>query len=167
MRKIELFMKKYAFLCLLVLVTFVQTGCVFQTDSHTPDCKFHTKTIDLPVKQNEWMYDINNDQFYAHFELKEITANIYNYGNFSIHREYNSGLNAAYQVALPESKFMTEVINNNGTQTILYYTQLVDYRVGVGYVDIQVTNSDFSYPIDDQKNLINPEEMLFRLQLIY
>ena len=43
----------------------------------------------------------------------------------------------------------------------------VDYRIGIGYVEIQVTNSDFYYPSDANNNLIKPEAMVFHLQLIY
>ena len=167
MRKIELFMKKYAFICLLALIAFVQTGCVFQGSSTTPDCKYHAKTIYLEVKQNEWKYDTNNQQFYTHFDVPEITANIYNYGNYSLHREYNTGLNTAYQVALPQSIFMSETVSQGSSTSVVYYTQLVDYVVGVGYVEVQVTNSDFYYPTNTQGNLINPESMVFHLQLIY
>lgn len=160
-------MKKIAILCVLALFAFAQTACVFQTDTHTPDCKFHTKTIDLVINQNEWKYDSQNRQFYARFDLPEITANIYNYGNYSLHREYNTGLSTAYQVALPESKFMSETVTyTDGSQGEVYYTQLVDYRIGVGYVEIQVTNSDFYYT-NTYGNLIYPESMNFRLQLIY
>jgi hypothetical protein len=116
----------------------------------------------LTVYQKEWTFDNDTKQFYAHFDLPELTSDIYNYGNYSLHREYNTGNPDAYQVALPQSIFCSEEIDDGqgGTQT-LYYTQMVDYRVGVGYVEIQVTNSDFFYPAT------NPETMNFHLQLMY
>lgn len=167
MRKIELFMKKYAFLCLLAVIAFVQTGCVIHGNTPTPDCMYHAKTIYLEVKQNEWQYDADNQQFYTHFDVPEITANIYNYGNYSLHREYNTGLSTAYQVALPQSLLLSETVTQDSGTSVVYYTQLVDYRVGVGYVEVQVTNSDFYYPTNTQGNLIKPESMVFHLQLIY
>lgn len=162
MRKIELFMKKYAFLCLLAVIAFVQTGCVFHGNTPTPDCLYHAKTIYLEVKQNEWQYDAENQQFYTHFDVPEITANIYNYGNYSLHREYNTGTADVYQVALPQSLYLwEEVTNADSTTTIVYYQQLVDYRIGPGYVEIQVTNSDYFY------GDYTPDAMLFHLQLTY
>ena len=154
-------MKKYLFICLMALVAISFTGCVFN-DSTAPECKFHTKSIYLTVYQKEWQFDNDNQQFFAHFDLPDLTATIYNYGNYSLHREYNTGNPDAYQVALPQSIFCSEAIDDGqgGTQTV-YYTQMVDYRVGVGYVEIQVTNSDFFYPAT------NPETMNFHLQLMY
>ncbi len=160
-------MKKYAILCVLTLIAFAQTSCIIRNDTPAPDCKYNAKTVYLEVKQNEWKFDSQNQQFYTRFDVPEITADIYNYGNYSLHREYNTGLNTAYQVALPQSILCMETVTNGNTTTDVYYTQLVDYILGVGYVEIQVTNSDFFYPEDKQGYLINPEAMVFHLQLIY
>ena len=105
-----------------------------------------------------------NLQFYTHFNIDAITADVYNYGNYSLHREYNSGQKNAYQVALPQSVFMVDSLGNG---EVAYYTQHIDYRVGIGYVEIQVTNSDYFYPTDGQGNLYAPDDMNFRLELIY
>ena len=53
------------------------------------------------------------------------------------------------------------VDENDSVINTVYYTQHIDYRFGVGYVDIQLTNSDYYY--EEQ----NPESMVFRLQLVY
>jgi hypothetical protein len=108
--------------------------------------------------QADWQFDDNTLQYYYHFDVPEITPFVYNYGNWSISREYNSGTKDAYQVALPQSVYMTETLSDG---SIAYYTQHIDYRVGIGYVEIQLTNSDYFYGQE------NPEDMLFRLQLIY
>lgn len=153
-------MKKYLFIALMALVAISFTGCVLN-DSTAPECKFHTKSIYLTVYQKEWQFDNDNQQFFAHFDLPDLTATIYNYGNYSLHREYNTGNPDAYQVALPQSIFCSENVVINDVEQTVYYTQMVDYRVGVGYVEIQVTNSDFFYPAT------NPETMNFHLQLMY
>jgi hypothetical protein len=54
---------------------------------------------------------------------------------------------------------------------VVYYTRHIDYRVGVGYVDVQVTDSDFPYPIDSAtgKRIVDnfvPEDMFFRMQMM-
>ena len=159
-------MKKYLLIGLVAMMGLGMMSC----SGSSCDCKhepvlpsqFNKKTIDLVVNQQEWKFDNDTKQFYAHFDLPELTSDIYNYGNYSLHREYNTGKKDAYQVALPESSFRVEEIDDGhgGTQNI-YYTQMVDYRVGVEYVEIQVTNSDYSY------GAANPESMVFRLQLTY
>lgn len=126
------------------------------------ECKYHTATLDLRVMQPDWEFDNETRQFYYHFDVPEITAQVYNFGNWTICREFNSGSANAYQVALPMSIFLSEeVTNEDKTTSTVYYTQYIDYRLGVGYVDIQLTNSDYFYSSE------NPEDMLFRLQLIY
>lgn len=108
--------------------------------------------------QADWQFDDNSQQYFYSFEVPEITPYVYNYGNWTICREYNYGTADAYQVALPQSLYMTETLTDG---SIAYYTQHIDYRVGMGYVDIQLTNSDYFYGQE------NPESMVFRLQLIY
>jgi hypothetical protein len=135
------------------------TSCVYTTTTtpDVPECRYHEKTIDLVVNQSEWKFDSQLKQYYVRFDLPEITAEVYDFGNFSVHREYNAGTPDAYQVALPQSVYMSEQVSNG----IIYYTQHIDYRIGVGYAEIQVTNSDYAY------DPYNPESMLFRLQLIW
>lgn len=157
--KIYFFMKKSLFTILLVAVLFGLNSC-----NNNEPCRFNKKTIDLPVAWNEWKFDDVNLQFYTHFNIDAITADVYNYGNYSLHREYNSGKKNAYQVALPQSVFMVDSLGNG---EVAYYTQHIDYRVGIGYVEIQVTNSDYFYPTDGQGNLYAPDDMNFRLELIY
>ena len=118
-------------------------------------CRFNKKTIDMPVPSSSWKFDKDNKQFYVHFDIKDITADVYNYGNFSLHREYNFGTNDAYMVALPLSVYNTDTLEE---LSVVYYTQYIDYRLGVGFLDIQLTNSDYMYGAE------NPETMFFRLQ---
>jgi hypothetical protein len=145
-------MKKVLLILSFIAVAIGFTGC------EDEPCRYHTQTLDLRVMQADWQFDDNTQQYYYHFDVPEVTPFVYNYGNWSISREYNSGTKDAYQVALPQSVYMTEELADG---SIAYYTQHIDYRVGIGYVEIQLTNSDYFYEQE------NPENMLFRLQLIY
>ena len=157
-------MKKYILFCLLAVVVFGFASC----EIHNEDCKFHSKSLYLAVDHNEWKYDQKQMQYYAHFDVPELSTNVYNYGNYSLHRVYNVQTADEYQVALPQSIFMIENITDaQGNTSEYYYTQMVDYRVGVGYVEIQVTNSDYLYEEDSQGYLVAPERMDFHLQLIW
>ena len=145
-------MKKVLLILSFIAVAIGFTGC------EDEPCRYHTQTLDLRVMQADWQFDDNTQQYYYHFDVPEVTPFVYNYGNWSISREYNSGTADAYQVTLPQSVYMTEELADG---SIAYYTQHIDYRVGIGYVEIQLTNSDYFYEQE------NPESMLFRLQLIY
>jgi hypothetical protein len=158
-------MRKYVFMSLLALVLVGFSSCVVK---ESPECKFHAKSVYLTVYSNEWKYDKDLMQFYAHFDMPELTTDVYNYGNYSLHRVYNVQQKDEYQVALPQTVYLIEnVVDAEGTVSEYYYSQQVDYRVGVGYVEIQVTNSDYFYSEDSQGYLINPETMDFHLQLIW
>ena len=173
-------MKKYLFIGLLACTAFFMSSCrecnctnhgdveCNCTNQGDVTCKYHAKTIDLIVGQNEWKWDDQAQQFYVHFPTPEITADILAYGNFSLHRIYNVGTTDEYQTSLPETTYLWENVDDGkGGTTTVYYHQLIDYRVGIGYVEIQLTNSDFTYAADAQGYLVNPDAMRFHLQLIY
>ena len=145
-------MKKYIFISLLALVGVMFSSC----RSNEPQMR--KKTIDLAVTQSKWGYDSSVDMFYCHFDVPELTAEVYNYGEVSISREYNYGSPNAYQVPLPETSYKVE---QDGENTF-YYAQHIDYAVGVGFVDVFYTISDYFYP-----DGFVPEDMHFRLQMTY
>ncbi len=124
----------------------------------------NTTVLDLTLAQADWKFDENTNQFYYHFEVPEITSSIYNAGQWSICREYNKGTVDAYQVALPTSCFMTDTLYNN---PVVNYTEHIDYRVGIGYVEIQLTNSDHVYLQDLSGKYIKPDDMDFRFQIVH
>ncbi|MBO5619702.1 MAG: hypothetical protein J5902_06940 [Paludibacteraceae bacterium] len=119
--------------------------------------------LNLTVVQEDWQFDTETRQYYCHFDLPEITAEIYDLGQWTISREYNVGTANAYQVDLPQSCFMADTLAES---SVVNYSQHIDYRVGIEYVAIQLTNSDYIYSVKDGKP-IPPEDMHFRLQLIY
>ena len=153
-------MRQYVFILVCLLGSMLLTGCVVNGSSCT--CK--SKTISLPVASQDWQYDSEMQRFYCHFKLSEITSTVYEKGQWTINREYNTGTKNAYMVALPESVFKTEVLSNG---SIIYYTQHIDYAVGIGWVEITLTNSDYGYDQDQQGYLIAPESMQFLMQIDY
>lgn len=121
------------------------------------------ETIDLTVNQSDWKFDEQTAQYYCRIEVPQITSDIYNYGQFTICREFNYGKADAYQVPLPMSMFLSEIIP---AESVVHYTQHIDYRVGIGYLNVQLTNSDYLYTFEGNKP-IPPEGMKFRLVLTY
>ena len=117
---------------------------------------------DLTVLQDDWRFDRQEKQFYCHIQVDDVTEDIYNNGHFTVCREFKKGTQDAYQVPLPMSMFMSETIPVN---TPYYYTQALDYVVGVGFTDIQLTNSDYYY--DSEGMPFPPDTMQFRMVLTY
>ena len=146
-------MKKYLLIGLVAMMGLGMTGC---TINNEPSERMHKQTIDLNVKASSWIWDAGANMYYCHFDLPELTGDIYNYAEVSINREYNTGSSKAYQVALPETTYLTEKVNNQD----YFYQQHIDYAYGVGFVEIFLTFSDYVY---DQQ----PDPMIFRMQLTY
>ena len=149
-------MKKYLLIGLLAMMGLGMTSCTFNSSSEPSGSKIHQKTIDLNVKASSWIWDAGANMYYCHFDLPELTSDIYNYAEVSVNREYNTGSSKAYQVALPETTYLRTVVNNQD----YFYQQHIDYAYGVGFVEIFLTFSDYVY---DQQ----PNPMVFRMQLTY
>ncbi len=155
-------MKKYVFICLMAVVAAGMTSCNNDKECTCVPCQFRQQTLDLVVLQKDWQFDNKAKMYFYRFDVPELTAEIYNYGEVSINREYNNGTQNAYQVALPETTYrVAELDNGDNTYSPYYYQQHVDYAYGIGFVEIAVTISDFFY--DD----FTPENMIFRMQMTY
>ena len=162
-RKRKAIMKKVLFIVCAVVLMAGLAGCKKSTQEIEK-----AETIDLSVAQRDWLFDDQTLQFYCDFDMPEITAKMYNYGSWTLNREYNRGYRDAYQVALPMSEYAHDTLVNG---SVLYYTRHTDYRIAVGYIDVQVTYSDFPFEKDasGKYNLTGlvPEGMDFHLQLVY
>ena len=154
-------MKKLTIILLFAAAVVGMNSC---TRTYNEPCRFNKKTVDIPVAWSDWKFDNQQLQFYVHVPISSLTEDVYKYGNVSVYREYNKGTKNAYQVALPQSSFMTDTLT---TGDVAYYTQHIDYLTGIGYVEIQLTNSDYFYPTDEQGYLYAPDDMDFRVELIY
>ena len=150
-------MKKQLIMCLMALLLVCLAGC----QSNAPQVK--KQTIDLEVKKNKWSFDEKMGFYYCQFDVPELTSTVYNYGEVSVSREYNSGTRDAYQTALPETKYLVEneVDEKDSIINTFYYQQHIDYIYGVGFVEVDLTISDYFY------GDFSPESMIFRLQLTY
>ena len=153
-----------------ILIGFVAImAVVFSSCNNAPECKFHKDALNLLVMHEDWQFDDDTKQFYFHFDVPEVTNYVYNVGNWSLSREFNEGTKDAYQVSLPTSEFAIDTLWNeeHDAYDLHYFSRYIDYRVGVDMVEVQVTYSDYYYPTDKYGDLMKPEDMLFRLQLIY
>lgn len=156
-------MKKALFIVCAVVLMAGLAGCKKSTQEIEK-----AETFDLSVAAKDWQFDDQTLQFYCDFDMPEITPKVYNYGSWTLSREYNRGYRDAYQVALPMSEYAHDTLVNG---SVLYYTRHTDYRIAVGYIEVQVTYSDFPFEKDasGKYNLTGlvPEGMDFHLQLVY
>ena len=158
-------MKKYIIICVMALAGLWLPSCTYNTytePSAGGDCKFHAFTKVLNASASSWQFSSGANAYFAHFDVPDITSEVYQYGVITVSREYNSGTQDAYLVLLPETTYKTaEVDNGDGTKGTVNFSQHIDYTVGIGYVEVWITISDFYY--DD----FTPEAIPFRLQVAY
>lgn len=147
--------KKYVIIGLMALVSVLMTGCYVNEPSQP---RFHKMNIDFDVPQSAWAYDAMNGWFSYYYQTKDLTTAIYDYGTWTMSHEYNPGKENSYLIQLPEF-FFNEIQLTDSTS--YYYTQRLDYEVGVGYIRVYVTNSDYIY--DDWV----PDAMHFHMQIVY
>ena len=144
-------MKKGVFFALIVVVAVGLNSC---TKVVNEPCQFNKVNVDFRVPQNAWAFDETNGWYCYYYETNKITAYIYDYGSWTMSHEYNPGTKDAFLIQLPEFRF----IQDEGTGD--FYTQRTDYEVGVGYVMVYVTNSDYAYEPGWK-----PDEMYFHMQI--
>ena len=146
-------MKKGVFFALIVVVALGLNSC---TKVVNEPCQFNKVNVDFRVPQNAWAFDETNGWYCYYYETNKITAYIYDYGSWTMSHEYNPGTKDAFLIQLPEFRFLQD----EGTGD--FYTQRTDYEVGVGYVMVYVTNSDYAYEPGWK-----PDEMYFHMQITY
>lgn len=146
-------MKKYLF---LVLCALTIVGCTTNKITEVVE-KSTTTSCLIPV--DRWDYTnyvyqgspYANNYFYAKFELSELTVDDCRYANIQVYRVHDG-----YQHVLPEVQHYEEEI---ATDTWNFYTQTVDCIYGPGWIEFDVTHSDFRY---EQETYV-PEPMQFRV----
>ena len=151
-------MKNKVFICLLALIALVS----FSSCRKSEPCKFNKATKFLEVRASQWEFNNELRMYMCHFDVPELTADVYENGEVSVLREYNTGTKNAYMVALPETTYEQIALDNDdGTTSEYFFQQHIDYIFGIGYVEVFITISDYYY--DD----FAPGNMLFKLQMTW
>lgn len=154
-RKIVIFMKNRVIIGLIALVCLCLSSC----STNEPSSRsLRTMTIDFRVPQNAWAFDDQNKWYSYYYPTLDISERVYNYGTWTMSHEYNSGTKDAFMIALPEFRFKQAY---DDQQQIVNYSQRIDYEVGLGYIRVYITNSDYQYEPADL------EEMFFHMQIVY
>ena len=124
-------------------------------------------TVDIPVAANEWTYDSDTRQYFVHVPVEALTADVYNFGDVTIFHDYHHGTQSAFMVTLPETTYEEIYLDNgDGTQSPYNYQQHIDYAIGIGFVEIIITISDFVYDAT-LPNAYFVQDAMFRMQLTY
>lgn len=122
------------------------------------------KTVIINVPESSWEYsDVdNNNYFSATVDVPEITEDAFDYGLIKMYRVYDYGKSTAAQVEMPYirlKEWCPGDVDGDGYDDWYFYTEEVDYEIGIGGVTICYTASDFDYELDES---FIPEAMQFR-----
>ena len=146
-------MKKYLFL-LLCSLTIV--GC---TTKNVTEVVYKSTTLSYTYQVDRWNYTnmtdrglpYANNYFYARADFPELTAEVYRNANIQVYR-----VRDGYQHVLPEVQHYEEQLDSIWN----FFTQTVDCIYGPGWIEFNVTHSDFEYESDVT---YEPEVMQFRV----
>ena len=158
-------MKKYLFitLCALAIV-----GCTPQRITNVTEVTEvvnASTTASYIYQVDAWTYTdfvdgsgppYANNFFYARANFPELTADLYKKANIQVYRVHDE-----YQHILPEVQHREEQLSDG---TWNFYTQTVDAVFGPGWIEFDVTHSDFQY---EQDVTYVPEVMKFRVVLTW
>lgn len=141
-------MKKSVFLSIVLpLVVLAFTGC---KDDKCP-CHCSRQVIEYNVYKADWKYsDLGakegnpyaNNYFFCTFDAPELTEDVFKYGNVEIYDVFNNEM----QHVLPYVRHYEEY--NAADSVWNYYTETVDAYYGVGWIEFQLSSSDFMYEDD-------------------
>ena len=147
-------MKKYLFL-LLCSLTIV--GC---TTQNVTEVVYRSNSTSFLYQVDRWNYSNLTDQgspyannyFYAKADFPELTADICRSANIQVYR-----VHSGYQHVLPEVQHYEQQVDATSWN---FFTQTVDCIYGPGWIEFDVTHSDFEYETD---LTYEPEAMQFRV----
>lgn len=144
--------KRCSFLLFLGLVLAIGlSSCKYEYNEAEKGTKFNSITKTITVRSVDWMEA--DGYFFFSCDVPELTNEVCKYGTVTCYQDLD-----AYQIALPKTQHKSVVDAENN---IIYYTQTLDFIYGVGFIEIDLTNSDFFYEKSDLEN------MTFRLQLVW
>lgn len=117
----------------------------------------------INVPRESWQYSQidDNNYFFATVKMPEITEPVFDNGLFKMYRVFDYDSADATQIEMPYVRHNEEFVEDNQK---VFYTETVDYEIGIGNITIYYTESDFNYEIDET---FIPEQMQFRCVVMY
>lgn len=118
--------------------------------------------LTMDIDSDGWMYSDmdNNNYFWASFDMPEITEDVFDHGLIKIYRTYDYWTDNPVQLELPQVRQAEYQISGDNWG---FYTEVIDYEIGIGSVTIFYTASDFDYELDVD---FIPDPMHFRCVII-
>jgi hypothetical protein len=118
------------------------------------------KIVDLEITQWDYSGFADNNYFFAKYDVPALTSFVFTDGNvngYILMTENGQQIQHSLPYVLP-----IEVVDDQGTA--YFYSRTIDFVYGVGFVQIEVRDSDFEYEVNDQ---LKPDAMNFRIVMTY
>lgn len=147
--------KKNAIFFLFAILLF--TSCEGRQGPQGPKGDgMNWKIVDISVKEWRLVESVEGNYYRSTWDVPELTEFVFTDGNVNGYIYLYDEKGAKYQHDLPYS-LPIRVVENGQT---FDYTRVIDFVYGVGWVELQLTNSDFVYPTA-------PEAMDFRIVMTW
>lgn len=121
--------------------------------------------VTLEVPQEAWQYTDNpdglNNCFKAVIPTEKLTREKLDGGIFNVYRLLDLNTSDPKQQILPYTRYYEQPLTNG---EIAFYSETIDYEVGLGCVYVYYTLSDFYY---EEDLTFVPAPMKFRLVIVY
>lgn len=163
-------MKRLLYFLLVIPILF----CSCKGDKGDPgdSTQWHVEELVVGTDDSPWDYSqgsndpaVNNNYYFAGFNVPALTSSIYLNGNITCYVIFNYDLPSEESHPLPYVRHIeTPVTNADGSTSLVYYTETLDYVFGSGWVEFQFRASDFAYESDAQ---ITPPVCHFRMVLTW
>jgi len=114
------------------------------------------KIVDLNVDYWDYTNYTDNNFYYAKFDVPALTSYVYANGNVQVYFLDNNK-----QEQLPVVLHQYDVLQD---QSIYLFTRTINATFGIGWVQVEVRDSDFQYEVDPS---LAPKAASFRVVLTY
>lgn len=108
------------------------------------------QVIELTIRSDQWEFSQweDNNLYFAQFEMPEISADVYKYGNVQVYQKVKPNQGSEFKTPLPNVSHI-EYEDPVGSGTYYSYTRTTDYSYWPGWIEIHITYSDFIYNPED------------------
>lgn len=139
--------------------------CACKGPKGDPGEGMNWKIVDLEVSQWDYSADAfgykDNNFYFAKFDVPALTSYVFTDGNVNGYIHMVEGDGQKSQHSLP---YVLHIATKDNEGNPYYYTETVDFVYGVGWVQIEVRDSDFAY--EDNEKIV-PGTMKFRIVMTY
>lgn len=116
------------------------------------------KIADLDVDKWDYTNFSDNNYFFAKYDVPALSSYVFTDGNVQVYLVENNS-----QRVLPFVRPQYEILSD---KTLNFFTRTIDAHFGIGWVQVEVRDSDFEYEVPESQ-IPDPNPMKFRVVMTW